>query len=48
MIETLDALNKQRPSVVSLKRKHFDTELNANQRQRFEWMRLNAEKDRIS
>jgi len=49
LIETLDALNNERPGVLKLKRKHFDLDKyeTATKRERLEWMRLNAEKDRV-
>jgi len=49
LLETLDALNNERPDVIQLKRKHFDLDKfeNATQKEHLTWMRLNAEKDRV-
>lgn len=49
LIATLDALNNERPGVLQMKRKHFDLDKykTATKKERLEWMRLNAEKDRV-
>lgn len=50
LLETLDALNNERPNVIQLKRRHFDMNggsATVTKDERLEWMRLNAEKDRI-
>lgn len=47
LIETLDALNNERPKMLQLKKKHFDIKDIETKAERLEWMRLNAEKDRI-
>lgn len=47
LIETLDALNNERPNMLQYKRKHFEIENVQTKSERLEWMRLNAEKDRI-
>jgi len=53
LLETLDALNNERPHVIKLKRKHFDMEqediiaATTTKEERLEWMRLQAERDRV-
>lgn len=49
LLETLDALSNERPSILQLKRKHFENDQfsTLTKRERLEWMRLNAEKDRV-
>lgn len=49
LLETLDALQKERPAVLKSKRKYFDSENteNLNKKERLEWMRLRSEKDRV-
>lgn len=49
LLETLDALNNERPNVMQLKRKHFDMDKygTATKKERLEWMRLNSERDRV-
>jgi hypothetical protein len=50
LLETLDALNNERPNVIKLKSKHFNLEQSAtaSKKESLEWMRLNAEKDRVA
>ena len=45
LVETLDALNNERPGVLKEKRKHFDIEkyTNATRAERMNFMRLGAE-----
>lgn len=49
LLETLDALNNERPNMLMTKRKHFNEEISKiqNKREKIEWMRLNAEQDRV-
>ena len=49
LISTLDALSNERPAVLSTKRRHFKID-DANTRKdtTLDWMRLGAERDRIS
>ena len=48
MIETLDALSNERPSVLELKRRYFNLEMTSSKRESLDWMRLNAERERIT
>jgi hypothetical protein len=50
LVETLDALNNERPEVLQLKRKNFflEGDISLTHKERIEEMRLNAEKDRIN
>jgi hypothetical protein len=48
LLETLDAMNNERPSVIEFKRKHFDLDQNVTKHDQLEWMRLNAEQDRVT
>ena len=50
LLETLDALINERPEILQAKRRHFSMESgpeNQTKEERLEWMRLNAEKDRV-
>ena len=49
LLETLDALQNERPGILKLKRKHFDLNKakNATKREQFDMMRLNTERDRV-
>ena len=47
LIETLDALSNERPAVMQMKRRHFNPDVAPNFRESFEWMRINAERERI-
>lgn len=47
LIETLDALNNERPNMLQFKRKHFEIKNVQTKSERLDWMRLNAERDRI-
>jgi hypothetical protein len=49
LIQTLDALNNERPAVMQTKKRYFnikDSET-ASYKESIDWMRLNAEKERI-
>jgi len=49
LVQTLDALSNERPTSLQMKRRHFyvdDTE-SSHCTQNLEWMRINAEKERI-
>ena len=49
MVQTLDALSNERPKVLSMKKKHLNFEGNGgNVHDDLEWMRINAERERIS
>jgi hypothetical protein len=50
LLQTLDALQNERPGIVKSKRKHFDMEKaqTATKRERFDMMRLNTEQDRVN
>lgn len=51
LLETLDAMNNERPQVIKLKRRHFDmpqASACSTKEERLEWMRLCAERDRVS
>ena len=50
LIQTLDALINERPEIIQAKRKHFSMDEgpeNQTKEERLEWMRLNAERDRV-
>lgn len=49
MIKTLDAMCNERPNILNLKRKNLEVQekQTANVRQALEWMRINAERERI-
>ena len=47
LIETLDALSNERPTVLQMKRRHFNPDVAPNKRESLEWMRINAERERI-
>jgi hypothetical protein len=48
-VQTLDALANERPKTLSMKKKHFNMDINkGNLNEDIEWMRINAEKERIS
>ena len=47
LIETLDALSNERPAVLQMKRRHFNPDVAPNKRESLEWMRINAERERI-
>ena len=47
LIETLDALSNERPTVLQMKRRHFNPDVAGNKRESLEWMRINAERERI-
>lgn len=49
LLETLDALANERPGILKLKRKHFDSEESSpvTQREKLEIMRMNTERDRV-
>ena len=47
LIETLDAISNERPAVLQMKRRHFNPEVAPNKREALEWMRINAERERI-
>lgn len=50
LLQTLDALQNERPGIIKSKRKHFDLEKaqTATKRERFDIMRLNTEQDRVN
>jgi len=50
LVNTLDALNNERPATLKLKKRHFEIENypQASRKEILEWMRLQAEKDRLS
>lgn len=50
LVETLDALNNERPATMKLKKRHFEIDNfpQASRKEILEWMRLQAEKDRLS
>ena len=49
LIQTLDALNNERPAVMQTKKRYFDIKdlETASYKESIDWMRLNAEKERI-
>jgi hypothetical protein len=47
LIQTLDALSNERPAVLQMKRRHFNPDVAPSKRQSLEWMRINAERERI-
>ena len=47
LIQTLDALSNERPTVLQMKRRHFNPDAAPSMRQSLEWMRINAERERI-
>ena len=48
LLETLDALSNERPSVLKNKSKHFTVDNQVSSKQEsMDWMRLNAEKERV-
>jgi len=47
LIETLDAVSNERPNVMQMKRRHFNPDVSSNKRESLEWMRINAERERI-
>lgn len=47
LIETLDAQSNERPTVLQMKRRHFNPDVAPNKRESLEWMRINAERERI-
>ena len=49
LIQTLDALTNERPKTLNMKKKHFKIESKkSNVHDDIEWMRINAERERIS
>jgi len=48
LLDTLDAVNNERPTVLQNKRKHFEEEPKLNKSEKMDWIRLQAEKDRIT
>lgn len=49
LIQTLDALSNERPKTMNLKKHHLNIEANKrNVHDNIEWMRINAERQRIS
>jgi hypothetical protein len=49
LIQTLDALANERHKVINMKKKHLHMEgKNSNIHEEIEWMRINAERERIS
>ena len=49
LVQTLDALSNERPVVLQMKRRHFnvDDSGNSHMQESLEWMRINAERERI-
>ena len=47
LLETLDALSNERPVVLQMKRRHFNTDVAGDKKASLEWMRINAERERI-
>ena len=49
LVQTLDALSNERPVVLQMKRRHFniDGSGNSHMQESLEWMRINAERERI-
>ena len=48
LLQTLDALSNERHKTMNMKRKHLNIEgKNGNVHDEIEWMRINAERDRI-
>jgi len=47
LLETLDALSNERPTVLQMKRRHFNPDVASSKRESLEWMRINAERERI-
>lgn len=43
----MDALSNERPTVLQMKRRHFNPDVASNKRESLEWMRINAERERI-
>ena len=48
LLQTLDALSNERPSVLLAKRKHFGLQSFSNTKHQVEWMRTSAEQDRCA
>jgi hypothetical protein len=48
LVQTLDALNNERPNVILMKKKHLNIDLKGgNVHDDIEWMRINAERERV-
>ena len=47
LLESLDALSNERPIVLQMKRRHFSTDVAGDKKASLEWMRINAERERI-
>ena len=47
LVESLDALSNERPLVLQMKRRHFNPDIAGNKKESLEWMRINAERERI-
>lgn len=49
LVQTLDALTNERPKTLSMKKNNLNLEgKNGNVHDDIEWMRINAERERIS
>ena len=48
LLDTLDALNNERPAVIYSKRKHFGDDLQYAKGEKLDRIRLNTERDRIT
>ena len=49
LIQTLDALTNERPKTINMKKNNFNMDTkHGNLHDDIEWMRINAERDRIS
>lgn len=47
LVQALDALTNERPNTMSFKKKHTDVRCSTRFQEEVEWVRLNAEKERI-
>jgi hypothetical protein len=47
LLQSLDALSNERPVVLQMKRRHFNTEVTGDKKASLEWMRINAERERL-
>lgn len=47
LVQTLDALSNDRPVMLQMKRRHFNTEVTGDKKASLEWMRINAERERL-
>lgn len=47
LVQTLDALSNDRPVMLQMKRRHFNTDVTGDKKASLEWMRINAERERL-